>query len=58
MDSLSPILRFFEVERTEFLVDQIQETLHTNMLPVAGVPLAVYEAEFSLKRLVEAAEAF
>lgn len=54
---LSEVAIADEVERTEFLVDQIQETLHTNMLPVAGVPPAVYEAEFSLKRLVEAAEA-
>jgi hypothetical protein len=53
---LSEVAIADEVERTEFLVDQIQETLHTNMLPVAGVPPAVYEAEFSLKRLVEAAE--
>ena len=53
---LSEVAIIDEVERTEFLVDQIQETLHTNMLPVAGVPPAVYEAEFSLKRLVEAAE--
>lgn len=54
---LSEVAIADEVERTEFLVDQIQETLHANMLPVAGVPPAVYEAEFSLKRLVEAAEA-
>lgn len=54
---LSEVAISDEVERTEFLVDQIQETLHTNMLPVAGVPSAVYEAEFSLKRLVEAADA-
>jgi hypothetical protein len=51
---LSEVAIADEVERPEFLVDQIQETLHMNMLPVAGVPPAVYEAEFSLKRLVEA----
>jgi len=53
---LSEVAIADEVERTEFLVDQIQDTLHSNMLPVAGVPPAAYEAEFSLKRLVEAAE--
>jgi hypothetical protein len=43
-----------EVDRTEFLVDQIKETLHTNMLPVIGAPSAVYEAEFSARRIAEA----
>ncbi len=46
-----------EVERTEFLVDQIREQLHSNMLPVTAVPPSVYEAEFSLRRLAEADEA-
>ncbi len=54
---LSEVAITDEVERTEFLVDQIQETLHSNMLPVAGVPPVAYEAAFSLKRLIEAAEA-
>lgn len=53
---LSEVAIADEVERTEFLVDQIKETLHTNMLPVVGLPPSVYEAEFSLKRLVGAAE--
>lgn len=43
-----------EVERTDFLVDQIRETLHSNMLPVQGVPPFLYEADFSLKRLADA----
>lgn len=46
-----------ESERTEFLVDQIREHLHSNMLPVSAVPPAVYEAEFSARRLIEAHEA-
>ena len=45
-----------EGDRTEFLVGKIRETLHANMLPVVGLPHAVYEAEFSLKRLAEADE--
>jgi hypothetical protein len=45
-----------EGERTEFLVNKIRETLHTNMLPVVALPHAVYEADFSLKRLAEADE--
>lgn len=45
-----------EGERTEFLVNKIRETLHSNMLPVLALPHAVYEAEFSLKRLADAAE--
>jgi hypothetical protein len=51
---LSAIAILDEGERTDFLVDKIRETLHTNMLPVIGLPNAVYEAEFSLKRLVDA----
>ncbi|MGA2186340.1 MAG: DUF4365 domain-containing protein [Bryobacteraceae bacterium] len=45
-----------EGDRTEFLVDKIRETLHANMLPVIGLPHAVYEAELSLKRLADADE--
>lgn len=45
-----------EGDRTEFLVNKIRETLHTNMLPVVALPHAVFEAEFSLKRLAEADE--
>ena len=45
-----------EVERTEFLVDQIRERLHSNLLPVSALPPAVYEADFSLRRLTEADE--
>jgi hypothetical protein len=45
-----------EVERTEFLVDQIRETLHSNMLPVVGLPPIVYAAEFSARRMAEAAD--
>lgn len=45
-----------EVQRTEFLVDQIREHLHSNMLPVIAVPPAVYEADYSLRRLAEAHE--
>ena len=54
--ALSEIAIPDEVERTEFLVDKVRETLHSNMLPVVGLPHAVYEAEFSLKRLAEADE--
>lgn len=45
-----------EGDRTEFLVNKIRETLHANMLPLVGLPHAVFEAEFSLKRLAEADE--
>jgi hypothetical protein len=45
-----------EGERTEFLVGKIRERLHSNILPVVGLPDAVYEAEFSPKRLAEAEE--
>jgi hypothetical protein len=45
-----------EGERTEFLVNKIRETLHSNMLPVVALPHAVYEAEFSTKRLADADE--
>ena len=45
-----------EVNRTEYLVDKIKESLHSNMLPVIGVPGVMYEAEFSAQRMAEAAE--
>ena len=51
---LSEIAINDEVERTEFLVDQIREKLHSNLLPVIAVPASIYEADFSLRRLAEA----
>jgi hypothetical protein len=42
-----------EAECTEFLIDQIRETLHMNLLPVKAVPSLLYSCELSMRRLAE-----
>jgi hypothetical protein len=45
-----------EVDRTEFLIDQIREKLHSNLLPLVAAPARIFEAEYSLRRLADADE--
>lgn len=46
-----------EAERTEFLIDQIRETLHVNLLSVVSVPSLLYACDLSARRLAEQEDA-